>query len=393
MLLPVSHFQRGLAKGKECRHAVSSYPGCVRSAPCRQLFVARPGNLPSFVKIFPFLLPGQPLAAYQKSECNVEQSFLAWLKGRQNSLPQIQLGIGDDAAIVRCSPGHELVVANDGIVDGVDFLASTHSLREVGRKAIAINLSDLAAMRAEPTAILVQLSLPQQNSTQIAAEVYEGILDICRQYDVAIAGGDLTVYPGPLAIGVTILGQVPTGEAWQRCGAQPGDAIVVTGAFGGSLLGRHLQVQPRVREALRIASLANIRAAIDVSDGLSLDLDRLCAASGVGAELAVTQIPIHADAYRQATEEAQGDGKETAAKTNPTVAHRTPLQHALGDGEDFELVMAVAPEEVDRLLASDCGVSLTRIGTFTKRTGLWLQHTGKLERLAPSGYIHGAERG
>ncbi len=301
----------------------------------------------------------------------MEQSFLAWLRGRQQTLPQVAVGIGDDAAILD-PPAGQLVLANDGIVDGVDFLSDHHALADIGHKALAINLSDLAAMGAEPVALLVDLSLPETDATQTAAGVYEGILATAAAHQMAIAGGDLTVYRGPLAISITVVGRVPTGQGWLRSGAQAGDAILVTGAFGGSILGRHLQVEPRVAAARALRGTIAIRAAIDVSDGLSLDLDRLCAASGVGAELDLQAIPIHADAHRLAAER-QTD----------------PLQHALGDGEDFELILTVPAEELSRLGQLDCGVPLTQIGTCTARTGLWYLEQGRHVRLSPSGYVHG----
>ncbi|QDS95487.1 Thiamine-monophosphate kinase [Roseimaritima multifibrata] len=310
----------------------------------------------------------------------MEQSFLAWLRGRQANLPQVKVGIGDDGAVFVPQAGKELVLASDGIVDGVDFLADQHSLAEVGRKAVAINLSDLAAMGAEPAAILVNLSLPTRSATEIAAACYEGILEICDQYQVAIAGGDITVYDGPLAISVTAIGHVESGQAWLRSGAKEGDSVLVSGAFGGSLLGRHLRFTPRIEFARRLRAIGGVHAAMDVSDGLSLDLDRLCASSALGVELDMEAIPIHPDAGPWA--EQQGG---------------TLLEHALGDGEDFELIVAMEPKAAQRAMAAeaalpeDVRVPLTKIGTLTGRTGLWMQKTGKLERLSPSGYIHGEQ--
>jgi thiamine-monophosphate kinase len=227
-------------------------------------------------------------------------------------------------------------------------------------------------MGAEPIALLVNLSLPETNATQTAAGVYEGILATAAAHQMAIAGGDITVYRGPLAISITIVGRVPTGAGWLRSGAEVGDTILVTGAFGGSILGRHLKVEPRVAAARTLRDQLSIHAAIDVSDGLSLDLDRLCAASGVGAELDLQAIPIHPDAHRLAAER-QTD----------------PLHHALGDGEDFELIFTVPPDQRTRLAELDCGVAITPIGTCTARTGIWSLDSGRHVRLSPSGYVHG----
>ena len=300
----------------------------------------------------------------------MELSFLAYLRGRCRSLPQVTVGIGDDAAVLDRPSGATIACA-DQIVDGVDFRLPDHALADVGFKAMAINLSDVAAMGATPTAALVVLSLPRDRATQMAAEVYEGILEAAAAQDVAIAGGDITTYDGPLAISITILGAVPAGGAWLRSGAREGDAIIVTGGLGGSILGRHLRPEPRVELASRLRELVDVHAAIDVSDGLSLDLDRLCAASGVGAELDTVMIPIHDDAIRLA--ESTG---------------RTPMEHAWSDGEDFELILAVSQQDADRLCGENLGVPLTQIGNFVGRTGLWKRTPGKMQRLSPQGYVH-----
>lgn len=307
----------------------------------------------------------------------VEHSFLAYLRGRCRSLPTVPVGIGDDAAVLDPVQGQQ-VVCTDQIIDGVDFLStelqaatSKHSLADVGYKSMAVNLSDIAAMGATPNAALVTLALPHHHATRIAGEVYEGILEAAAEFRVAIAGGDLSTHDGPLSISVTLLGSVPADGAWLRSGAREGDAIVLSGSVGGSILGRHLRPRPRVDMALGIREMATVHAAIDISDGLSLDLDRLCAASKVGAELDVDAIPIHPDAIRLA---------ETTG--------RTPFEHAWSDGEDFELILTMDQEVADTLIASDLGASLTQIGNIVGRTGLWKRQKAKLQRLSPQGYVH-----
>lgn len=319
----------------------------------------------------------------------MEQSFIAWLRGRTASLPQTTVGIGDDAAILthpESSSQHplsELVLCTDTIVDGVDFLSSEHALESIGRKSVLINLSDLAAMAAKPLTMLINLAVPQERSTQIAAQLYEGILEVAHQYELSLCGGDTTVYDGPISLSVTMVGTIPNGRRWLRGGAQIGDAIVVTGQFGGSILGRHLHPTPRVALAQSLANKFQINAAIDVSDGLSLDLDRMCAASGLGAELDRLRIPVHPDAHQLSSQDGQ-----------------SAVDHAWGDGEDFELILAVPPDQLDALLAEDFGVPLTPIGTFTARTGLWereriessgdkVRYGSNLTRLSPRGFLHG----
>lgn len=305
----------------------------------------------------------------------MEHSFLAYLRGRCRSLPQVAVGIGDDAAVIEGN-GDDWIACTDQIIDGVDFVTSElaksgHDLGDVGYKSVAINLSDVAAMGAVAHCVLVTLSLPRENASQIGGELYEGILAAAGEFGLAVAGGDLSTYDGPLAISVTVLGHVPHGSAWLRSGAREGDAIVVTGAFGGSLLGRHLRPQPRLRVAAELRGRVDVRAAIDVSDGLSLDLDRLCAASRVGAELDLAQIPIHPDAVKRAAESG-----------------RTPFEHAWADGEDFELILAMSQEDADSLRDAEVTAPLTQIGNIVGRTGLWERTPSKLRRLAPQGFEH-----
>ena len=220
---------------------------------------------------------------------------------------------------------------------------------------------------------MVTLALPRQNATRIAGDVYEGILEAAAEFDISIAGGDLSTYDGPLSISITLLGYVPKDGAWLRSGANEGDAILVSGSVGGSIRGRHLRPQPRVELASKLREIVQVTAAIDISDGLSLDLDRLCAASGVGAELDVDRIPIHEDAVE-------------LSKTSG----RTPLEHAWSDGEDFELIVTMSASDADLAFAAELPVPMAQIGTTTGRTGLWKRAAGKVQRLSPQGYIHGA---
>lgn len=301
----------------------------------------------------------------------MEQSFLAYLRGRTRSLPQVDVGIGDDAAILALGDGPlKQVACTDQIIDGVDFLSESQPLASVGYKSIAINLSDIAAMGATPTAALVTLALPANNATEIAGDVYEGILEACQQYDVAVAGGDLSTHDGPLSISVTLLGTVI--DPWLRNAAIEGDAVFVSGQLGGSILGRHLRPTPRIVLAKQLRQHVNVHAAIDVSDGFSLDLDRMLAASRVGIEMDLDAIPI-----------------SDAAKELSAQSGRTPLEHAWSDGEDFELIFTVAPEDADKVEGIELDGGVTRVGTVVGRTGLWKRiANGKFERVFPQGYVH-----
>jgi thiamine-monophosphate kinase len=230
-------------------------------------------------------------------------------------------------------------------------------------------------MAARPVAALVSLCLPRSGGESLAKQLYAGLLSTAAQYNMAIAGGDTNSWDGPLVISVTALGEVQPGREWRRSGARPGDRILVTGDFGGSILGKHLAVTPRVNEALWLAEHAEIHAAIDVSDGLSLDLARLTEASGCGAVLDLGCVPIADAAQRLAQERDDG---------------MSALDHALSDGEDFELVVAVPPGESQRLLHQmPRVVSLSDIGCFCSDPGLWEQNKAGVRRpLAPRGWEH-----
>jgi thiamine-monophosphate kinase len=305
----------------------------------------------------------------------MEAELIAYLRQRIGRHPAVRLGIGDDAAVLRMGDAEECVMTVDMLMDHVDFELAGADPRRVGRKALAVNLSDLAAMAARPWAGVVALALPRAGGMALAIDLYEGLLPLAEEYGLAIAGGDTNSWDGPLVLSITLLGRPTERGPLLRSGARPGDRILVTGRFGGSILGRHFDFSPRVTEALLLHERYRLEAGIDVSDGLSIDLARLADASGCGAEVALAAVPI-ADAARQLAEQ-RGDGT-------------TPLDHALSDGEDFELILAVAPEEASRMLAEQpLGVPLTEIGRFVAERGLWHLDDGGLRRpLAPQGYLH-----
>ncbi len=305
----------------------------------------------------------------------MESEFLRWLDRHLPEHPRFLLGPGDDAAVLRWS-GEDCVVTSDMLHDGTDFVSGQSDWRLVGRKALAVNLSDLAAMAARPVAAVVSLLLPRQGGLQIAKSLYEGLLALADQFDLPIAGGDTNSWDGPVVISVTAIGKTTEHGFWRRRGAVAGDQILVTGSFGGSILGRQFEFTPRVHEALELATRYRIHAATDVSDGLSLDLAHVCQASGCGAELHLDQIPISADAHRLAA--------------LPTTPQQAALDHALGDGEDFELILAVPAEQAKRLLDDQpLEVALTYIGHFIDQPGLWaVDRSGQRRPLIPRGYRH-----
>jgi thiamine-monophosphate kinase len=300
----------------------------------------------------------------------MEQSFVAWAKMRARRLPQVKLGIGDDAAILAGSC-EDWVVTTDTLMDGVHFKTNEVSGERIGRKLISVNLSDLAAMAAEPVAVFLSLCLPRSGSQQLAADIYEGVCQVAERYRIALAGGDTNCWDGPLVIGLTAIGKTVGGLAWVRSGALPGDAVVVTGPLGGSILGKHLDFEPRIDLARLIRDQIPIHAAMDISDGLSTDLLRMCDASHCGAVLDLAEIPVTPQAIQLST----SSGK-------------TPAEHALGDGEDFELLLAVAEADLPKLTELIGQSQCHRVGTFTSRTGLWASEGSRIRQLPVTGYVH-----
>jgi thiamine-monophosphate kinase len=304
----------------------------------------------------------------------MERDLVRWLLDRLPGHGRMIVGPGDDADVLRLNVANDLVATTDMLMDGVDFELGRHEPELIGRKALAVNLSDLAAMAAEPMAALISVALPQQDGEELAQRIYEGMIPLATEFDCPIAGGDTNSWDGPLVISVTALGQAPQQRRWLRSGARPGDAIVVTGQFGGSILGKQFDFQPRVREALWLSHHADVHAAIDVSDGLSLDLSRICEASGCGALLNPLNIPIAPAAHELVTQR----GGSTA------------LDHAFSDGEDFELILALPKDSAQRLIADQpLTVALSLIGEFIDQPGLFaISKNGKREPFVPRGYEH-----
>lgn len=305
----------------------------------------------------------------------MERELVDWL---QKTLPggaHVELGLGDDAAVLRPFGDARLVVTTDSLGDGTHFLMNEVEPRWIGHKCLAASLSDLAAMAAEPVAVFVSLMLPRgaNDPLALAKELFAGMTRLAEEFATPIAGGDTNVWDGPLTVSVTAIGRLGERGPLLRGAAQPGDAILVTGELGGSITGRHLDFTPRVREALVLHQRYNLHAGMDITDGLALDLSRLCEASGLGAVLEAQAIPISPAAEQL----AQADGSDA-------------LHHALSDGEDFELLMT-APYKVAEQMVTDqpvgCGIAI--IGKIIAEPGLFLASPGVAPQpLKPSGYLH-----
>jgi thiamine-monophosphate kinase len=256
------------------------------------------------------------------------------------------------------------------LLEGSCFILGEAGARRIGRKAMAVNLSDIAAMAGRPVAAVVSFGLPREGGQALAEELYLGLRDVADTFGTAIIGGDTNSWNGPLSISVTLIGEATERGPVCRSGAKLGDNLLLTGPLGGSIRGKHLDFTPRVKEALALHQLVDIHAMIDVSDGLALDLSRLCQESRCGAVVGAAAVPISTDA------QCMNDS-------------RPPLEHALGDGEDFELLFAVNPGEGDQLVRDQPipGITLTRIGQCIAK-GLWLEESGHCRTLVPSGYVH-----
>lgn len=291
-----------------------------------------------------------------------ELEFLEWLRGQQKSSRFVLVPPGDDLAVLRVENEPLLLVGADQVLDGVHFDAKIHSPRLIGRKAMNRNLSDCAAMACLPAAAVSTVALPRGVGIDYARELYLGLRDAAEPFDCPIVGGDTGSWEGKLVLTVTILGRGAGIQPVTRSGAKSGDDIYVTGPLGGSLQGRHMTFEPRIALARQLAATGRITAMIDLSDGLSRDLGHICRQSGVGAVIDAAAVPIHPDARA-----ASRDG-------------RAPLEHALHDGEDYELLLTGRLDHVD--------LPTTRIGQITTGDRILLLRDGQYQPLVARGWEH-----
>jgi thiamine-monophosphate kinase len=290
-----------------------------------------------------------------------EFELIDWIQRGQRKSPMLEVGIGDDLAALNWPAGELLLVGVDQVIDGVHFDSKIHSLNQIGRKAINRNLSDCAAMGCLPAAAVAAVALPREFSLNQAKELVEGLRQAGDAFNCPIVGGDTGTWNGKLVMSVTILGRSAGIKPVTRNGAKIGDNIFITGPLGGSILGRHLTFEPRVNLGREIAPL--VTAMIDLSDGLSRDLGHICRGSGVGAVIEASLVPIHPDAVELSRRD-----------------QISALDHALNDGEDYEL-----------LFTSDGNVAQgIRIGQITAELGIFLRGSDGITRpLVARGWQHG----
>jgi len=304
-----------------------------------------------------------------------EFAFIDWIRAQKSPPGEgLILGPGDDACVIDLGADSRAALTTDMLLEGTHFDLNTVSAAEVGWKAIGVNLSDIAAMGMEPVACLAAVGLPEGRGRKFAEELYRGMRKCADRFGVPIAGGDVTSWrETKTVVCVTALGKSAGKEPVLRSGARTGDVIVVTGELGGSLLGRHVRFVPRVLEALTIVRGYAPHAMIDISDGLSSDLGHIAMESRVAAVLDESRIPVSADARK-----ASGrDG-------------RAALEHALHDGEDFELLMTMAEGDAQRLVKDKPFTTpVTIIGTVREGNELFIRGADGAERvLEVRGYEH-----
>ncbi|MBL8226988.1 MAG: thiamine-phosphate kinase [Bryobacterales bacterium] len=274
-----------------------------------------------------------------------ELALVERIRRRAGKSRAMVLGIGDDCAIYQPAPGEQLLFTTDLLIEDIHFLRGTHKAADCGWKALARGLSDIAAMGGMPRFCLVSLAVPEWATDRWVNGFYDGLLKLAALHKTTLAGGDLS-RADKLLCDIVVCGSVPLGKALRRDGAKTGDGIYVSGALGASALGlatgkgaafrRHLRPEPRLKLGIALREKLHATAAMDLSDGLSLDLHRLCTASGVAADL-------------------NGD--------LPIWGGATPAQ-ALHGGEDYELLFTV-PSGV-KVPSQISGIPLTRIGEVVR---------------------------
>ncbi|MGK2914087.1 MAG: thiamine-phosphate kinase [Porticoccaceae bacterium] len=308
----------------------------------------------------------------------------AFFADRQAVVADVQLGIGDDCALLVPNPGEVLAVTTDTLVSGVHFPVDGPA-EQIGQRALRVNLSDLAAMGAEPRWFQLALTLPVADDAWVEA-FSRGLFAAAKAYSIALVGGDTT--RGPLCITITAIGALPAGEALRRDGAKPGDRIYVTGTLGDGAAGlavlsdrsgqphlnylqqRYWRPSPRLAEGRLLRGLAS--AAIDISDGLLADLGHIAQRSGVGARIHTQRLPVAAPLRRY--------------------AHQTQwLDWALAGGDDYELCFTVPPANLDSVnaLVASGRLAATPIGWIIAGAGVVCRdQLGRDRVVGRAGYDH-----
>ncbi len=298
-------------------------------------------------------------------------------KGRAARSQGLVAGIGDDCAVLRLPRGHELLVTTDFSLEGVHFRRDWHTPELVGRRCLTRGLSDIAAMGGRPRACFLSLALAGDIPQKWVNGFMRGLLDLADEFKVPLAGGDTAQSAAGIQADIVVVGSVPAGKAVLRSGAKPGQSIYVTGELGGAAAAleelrkshrasaeyaKFMRPQPRVAVGQALCRRGSACSMIDLSDGLSTDLEHICHESKVGAEIEVAVIPL-----------AQIGGVPV------------PLAFGQHGGDDYELLFTSSSSVPPRV----AGVRVTRIGRVLKVPGMWMVGAdGKRQRLRPSGWEH-----
>jgi thiamine-monophosphate kinase len=301
-----------------------------------------------------------------------EDKITNWF-AHQRKLPQdkFPIGIGDDMAQINLGGDKSVLITTDMLLEGTHFDLETASIEQIGYKSMAASLSDCAGMITKPLAAVVSVALPKTFQQNQLKQLHNGIVRAGDKYNCPLIGGDITVWKtaGKLAVNVAML-SVPynSNQPLQRNGAKIGDCICVTGKLGGSGMGKHLDFTPRVCEAEKISTIASLNSGMDLSDGLSSDLRRICSKSQVGAVIEENLTPISEQAKKQ----------------------ENPLQAALCEGEDFELLFTLSQDEYKKLKEKwHETLKITCIGKITEGKNIMLKYkNGKTKPLPADGYDH-----
>ncbi len=306
-----------------------------------------------------------------------EFSFIESLRNRSASCESLEIDIGDDAAAWRVAEDSLLVTTVDMLMEGVHFTVPPATPLQVGRKVMGVNLSDIAAMAARPQMGVVSIATPRKYGSSFLKELQAGMQQHAEEFSTIIIGGDTNIWEGPLVVSVTLVGIATKKGAVKRSGANKGDWIFCTGTLGGSILGKHLDVTPRVNEALLLHEKYQLHAMIDISDGLIGDLFHILEESNKGATLFADKIPIAEAAFLMKESQLIKEKK-------------LPLEHALSDGEDFELLFTLSPQQGEKLLAEQpLDIPVTHIGIVTEEQTCKLHHpNGTQTPLNKKGWEH-----